>query len=404
MTMQSTVQSPDQAPFLDVADPAFSVSSEAVMEARRRSWYARTSYGLAILRYKEVSALLKDRRLTQGSAKWPERNGVHGGPFAEWWSKTLLNLEGEDHHRIRRLLNPAFSPRLIAGLTDRFQALADELVDAFHDRGRCEFIKEFAEPYAARVLAIMLGIPESEWERMSNMSNRLSLALGVTIKENIDTIHDALAGLYAYADELISDRRANPGDDFVTRLVMASRDGDRLSDAELRNAIVLLIFGGMDTTKHQLGLALHTFIQHPDQWQLLAERPELGRAAVEEVMRVNPTTTWVTREAAEDFEFQGLHIKAGTTIHLFNEAAGTDPEAVPDPGFDITAERPPHFAFGGGMHHCLGHFVARSDMSVALPLLARRLRNPRIDGEVESLPRSGNTGFVSLPIAFTPAA
>ena len=114
--------------------------------------------------------------------------------------------------------------------------------------------------------------------------------------------------------------------------------------------------------------------------------------------------TWVTREAAEDFEFQGLHIKAGTTIHLFNEAAGTDPEAVPDPGFDITAERPPHFAFGGGMHHCLGHFVARSDMSVALPLLARRLRNPRIDGEVESLPRSGNTGFVSLPIAFTPAA
>ena len=286
MTMQSTVQSPDQAPFLDVADPAFSVSSEAVMDARRRSWYARTSYGLAILRYKEVSALLKDRRLTQGSAKWPERNGVHGGPFAEWWSKTLLNLEGEDHHRIRRLLNPAFSPRLIAGLTDRFQALANELVDAFHDRGRCEFIKEFAEPYAARVLAIMLGIPESEWERMSNMSNRLSLALGVTIKENIDTIHDALAGLYAYADELISDRRANPGDDFVTRLVMASRDGDRLSDAELRNAIVLLIFGGMDTTKHQLGLALHTFIQHPDQWQLLAERPELGRAAVEEVMRV----------------------------------------------------------------------------------------------------------------------
>src|SRR5690606_42148187 len=110
------------------------------------------------------------------------------------------------------------------------------------DRGRCEFIKEFAEPYAARVLAIMLGIPESEWERMSNMSNRLSLALGVTIKENIDTIHDALAGLYAYADELISDRRANPGDDFVTLLDAASLHGNRFSAAVLRNALAQLIY------------------------------------------------------------------------------------------------------------------------------------------------------------------
>ena len=98
-------------------------------------------------------------------------------------------------------------------------------------------------------------------------------------------------------------------------------------------------------------------------------------------MRVNPTTRWVTREALETFEFEGLTIEQGTTVHLITEAAGTDPRAFPDAGFDITAEgRKPHFGFGGGAHHCLGHFVARSDMSEALPLLARRMPNVRADG------------------------
>jgi cytochrome P450 len=386
-------------PYFDVADPSFSVQSAGVRAAREVGWYARTNYGLAVLRYDEVSALLKDRRLAQGSARWPERNGVTGGPFVDWWSRTLLNLEGSDHDRIRRLLKPAFTPKLVERLTPRFRALADELVDGFAGAGRCEFVADFAEPYAARVLTIMLGIPESEWRTLSAWSGDLGLALAVTIREDIDRIHAALDGLYGYADDLIRDRTAAPRDDVVSRLVQARRD-DGLSEPELRNGIVLLIFGGMDTTRNQLALAMHTFLRHPDQWALLAERPELARSAVEEVMRVNPTTTWVTREAVEDFEFRGLHIAAGTTLHLFAESAGSDPRAVAHPGFDITVKRPPHFAFGGGSHHCLGHYVARTDLRVALPVLARRLRRPRLDGDARPLPMSGNTGFVSLPIAF----
>ncbi|MDN5930092.1 MAG: cytochrome P450 [Pseudonocardia sp.] len=387
-------------PYFDIADPAFSVQSDEVRAAREISWFARTNYGLAVLRYDEVSALLKDRRLVQGSARWPERNGVSGGAFAPWWSRTLLNLEGADHDRIRRLLRPAFTPKLIERFTPRFAALADELVDGFAPAGRCEFIAEFAEPFAARVLTILLDLPEPEWPTLSGWSGDLGLALAVTIREDIHRVHAALDGLYGYADDLIRNRSTTPRDDVVTRLVSARRD-DGLSEAELRNAIVLLIFGGMDTTRNQLGLALRTFLRHPDQWALLAGRPELGRAAVEEVMRVNPTTTWVTREAVEDIEVHGEEIPAGTTLHLFAESAGTDPLAVADPGFDITVKRPPHFAFGGGIHHCIGHYVARTDLAVALPLLARRLREPRLDGAVRSLPMSGNTGFVALPIAFS---
>jgi cytochrome P450 len=170
-------------------------------------------------------------------------------------------------------------------------------------------------------------------------------------------------------------------------------------DDELRDSLVLLIFGGFDTTRNQLGLAMQVFLDHPDQWRLLGEHPELGAAAVEEVMRVRPTTTWVTREALADFTFDGLDIKAGTTIHLFCESAGTD--AAPE--FNITAAgRAPHFGFGGGAHYCLGHYVARADMSTALTVLAGRLSEPRPAGTAIWLPDSGNTGPIRLPVAFTP--
>jgi cytochrome P450 len=249
----------------------------------------------------------------------------------------------------------------------------------------------------------MLWLPEDEWPVIASESTAVGLAMGITLRTELPRIEQALASLYAYADEAIASRRREPRDDFVTALVKASDEGDKLSDDELRDGLVLLIFGGFDTTRNQLGLAMQTFLDHPDQWRLLASRPDLGKAAVEEVMRVNPTTTWVTRQAIEDFTFQDLDIAAGTTVHLLAESAGTDPRAFPDRRFDIEAERKPHFGFGGGAHYCLGHFVARSDMSVALPLLARRLVDPRVDGTPEWLPDSGNTGPVRLPLAFTPA-
>ena len=182
---------------------------------------------------------------------------------------------------------------------------------------------------------------------------------------------------------------------------MRSQAGEGgLTGTELRDSLVLLIFGGFDTTRNQLGLAMQVFMDHPDQWRLLGQRPELGPAAVEEVMRVRPTTTWVTREALTDFTFDGLDIEAGTTVHLFCESAGTDRAA----GFDITATgRAPHFGFGGGVHYCLGHYVARADMSAALTVLARRLSRPRPAGTATWLPDSGNTGPVRLPVAFTPS-
>jgi cytochrome P450 len=282
-------------------------------------------------------------------------------------------------------------------MSPTFQKLAHELIDGFAARGEVEFVSEFAEPYAARIICILLGLPEESWPQVAHWADDLGKSFGINVAQDLPEIEAALAGLHAYVDEVVADRQANPRDDLVTELVHAQESDGSLTRHELGVALVFLAFAG------QLGLALQTLLAHPDQWRLLGERPELGPAAVEEVMRVNPTVTWITREAIEDVELEGLRIPAGGIVQVLSHAAGTDPAAMPDPSFDITTTRPPHMGFGAGVHHCLGHFVARTDMSVALPLLAARLPDARPDGPGEWLPVSGNTGPVRFPIRFTPS-
>lgn len=396
-----------EVPYLDIASPTFAMSSEAVRQAREQNWYAKTNYGYGILRYREVTELLKHPSLNQGSAKWPEHNGVHSGLFYDWWSKNLLVLEGDEHHRIRRLLNPAFSPTAARNLEPQFAEIANELIAdmrATHARGESvEFVADFSEPFATRALCAMMGLDHKHWPFIADRANTVGYALSVSIKEDIERIDVAVQELYDFVEDLIAERKANPGQDVVSRLVQFTEAGDKLTDDELRNALVLMLFGGMDTTRNQIGLILQTFMRNPEQWELLAARPdELAKPALEEALRVNPTTRWVTREANEDFEYQGLRIERGTTVHLFTMSSGTDPEAYPDPEIDLLAEgRKPHHTFGGGVHHCLGHYIARADMSVALPLLAQAFTEISCPGGDEWLPDSGNHGPVRLPIEFT---
>lgn len=389
--------------FLALADPAFDVTSPAVLQAREESFWARTSYGYAVLRHAEVTALLKDRRFRQGNAKWPGQNGIHSGLFSDWWQRVLLSLEGADHLRLRRLLNPAFKQKVIAGMVPGFAELAHELVDGFSECGTVEFISEFAEPYSSRVLCRLLGLPEQEWAQVARWADDLGKCFGVRIKEDLPRIEAALEGLYGYCDEVVRDRTAHPREDLVSDLVRHQQDG-KLSAEELSVALVFLVFAGMETTRNQLGLALQTLFAHPDQWELLGQRPDLGRNAVEEVMRVNPTVTWITREALEEVDLgDGLVLQEGDIVQVLSHSAGTDPRVQPDPSFDISVEHPMHMGFGGGVHHCLGHWVARMDMAVALPILAARMPQARPDGPGTWLPVSGNTGAIRFPIVFSPA-
>ncbi|MGH9806315.1 MAG: cytochrome P450, partial [Terriglobia bacterium] len=230
-------------PFLRLSDPSFSIRSKEVRAARERSWYARTPYGIAVLRYEDVGKLLRDPRLRQGSHAWPAHNNVTG-LFADWWLRILLNRVGEDHARLRRLANPAFSPKLIIPLQPRFAEFASDIIDAFVSRGRCDFLAEFAEPYATRVICLLLGLDQTEWRRLADSSADMGLALGVTFKQDVAKIDRGTAALFEYAHRVIEERRARPpGDDFISQLLHANEDKDTLSDQELCDMVVLAVFG-----------------------------------------------------------------------------------------------------------------------------------------------------------------
>ncbi|MFF7160855.1 cytochrome P450 [Streptomyces sp. NPDC008086] len=391
--------------YLDISHEHFRMDSAEVRKARATHWYARTDWGIAVLSYEDSSFLLKSPRLTQGSAKWPAQHGVVDGHFDRWWQKTLLVLEGAEHNRIRRLVNPAFSPRRIEPLHSRFESLADSLIDEWIDDGRTEFASRFAAPYATRILCILLGIDEHDWKKIHELASTIGLGLGVTIQENIARIDDAISELTQYAEFLVQSRRDSPQNDILSTLVQTrDKDAGKLSDQELINLIILLIFAGIDTTRNQLALSVEAFSKQQDQWEKLAAHPDRYSAkAVEEALRVNPIGRWISREAAETFQHKERTIEKGTTLHLFTLTSATDPAEFDNPDrIDLDADRSPHFAFGGGLHHCLGHFVARADIGVALSALATRMTDLRVGEDAEWLPDSGNTGANKLPITFTP--
>jgi cytochrome P450 len=386
--------------FLDFNQPGFSIRSEQVMNARESDWYATTPFGIAVLRYEDANNLLKDKRLYQGTRKWPSHYGIEDGLLANWWQKMLLSIEGEDHLRLRKLAGPAFSPKTIEPLAPFFASLANELIDNFIDKGSCEFMSEFAEPFSARVITGLLGLDNELWPKVADLATKLGYVFSVTIKEDLQLIEEGLQGILDISNELIGKSRLSTKEDFVGTLLKATLDGKAITDEELLSLVSLLIFAGFDTTRNQIGLGIKTFSNHPKQWKLLGENPDLARVAVEEIMRVNPTITWVSREASVDIEYKDLTIKEGTTIHLLTIPAGSDPRKFENNEFDITAERAPHFGFGGGMHHCIGHYVARLDMKEAFKALSARLPKMQVAPGDTYLPDSGNTGPTKLVITF----
>jgi cytochrome P450 len=400
MTAEPGPQAGGDVAFFDLFDPDFRPDGPAVHAAREACWYARTPLGYAVLRYAEAAALLRDRRLRQGGVESLAAQGVTEGPLADWMRAVILNQEGEAHARLRRLVSQAFTPRAVDRLRPVMRAVAHELIDGVAAAGACEFMAAVADPYPSRLMAALLGIPPARYAQFHAWTTDLGLAFGSAVAQDRPRIEAALAGLSACVDDLLAERRAAPGPDLLSALIAAEEAGDRLSDAELRVLVTALVFAGQDTTRNQLGCALVTFLEHPAQWARLAAEPHLAPRAVEEVMRVHPTLPSIWRVAMEAFEFQGLQVAAGTFLSVFVAAAHTDPRVFGDGGFDITRERPAQLTFGGGVHHCLGAPLARAELAEALPILAARLREPALAGEVHWRPAMGIRGPRALPLRF----
>jgi cytochrome P450 len=354
-----------------------------------------------VLHYADCVALLRDRRFRQAGMDHLTAQGIADGPLAEMWRATILNVEGADHTRLRRLVSSAFTRSVVERLRPRMRSLVHHLVDTFAPLGACEFMSAFADHYPPRVMFDLLGIPEPDQDRFLQLGKDLALMLSFSVAEHRERIETALADLNEVTDRLCAERRLHPGEDLLSGLVAAADGDDRLTTQELRSMVATMVVAGQDSTRNQLGMALWTFTHHPTQWTLLAHRPDLAERAVEEIMRVSPTVPVIWRVANDDVAHRELTIPAGTRLWLMIGAAHREPATFGEDSFDILLDRPAQLSFGHGVHYCLGAVLARAEMTEALPILASRLRGLELAGDPVFRPElSGFVGPERLPIRF----
>ena len=388
------------------ADGAASARA-ALVALRDRSWIAKGMFGYTILTYEDCQALLRDRRFHNASSRLAELSGMQDNPYFSERRESILSAEGDTHARLRRLVAPAFTPKAADRLRPFMREVINDLVDPFAADGRCEFVADVCEPYPIPIMCELLGAPKEDWRLFSVWAGDLLRIFNFNLAEDLPIIARTSAELDAYAGALIERRRVTPADDLITDLIAAEEAGDRLSHDELLSLVNAVIVGGTDTTRNQLACTVALFTRHPDQWRLLADRPELAPRAVEESMRVLGAIRGTGRFASEDIEYKGVLFPKDTFVSPSFVAANTDPAVFPEADFDITREgtNAPHLTFGSGIHYCLGAWLARAELQEALPILARRMPDLEVDGEITWKPNGfGIWGPERLPLRFTPAA
>lgn len=367
-------------------------------------WLARNMFGYAVWHYDDAIGILRDKRWHNAAGRIPELMGITNEEFLSRQGISILSAEGEMHTRLRRLVAPAFSPRSADRLRPFMREVINGLVDKVSEAGTADFAVDVCEPYPIPIICELLGAPKSDWQLFSRWANDVLEIFSLDVAQKLDLIMRTQDELDAYTRELIAERRSKPADDLLTDLIAQEEAGDRLSNDELVMMVNAVIVGGTDTTRNQLGCAVNLFAQHPEQWALLAERPELAQRAVEESMRYFGAVRGTARFASVDIEYKDVMFPAGTFMAVGLAEANLDTAVFDQPEkFDITAHKSdqPQLTFGSGIHYCLGQALARAELQEALPLLAQRMPNLRLDGATTWKPDGvGIFGPAHMPIAF----
>ncbi|MFF2626262.1 cytochrome P450 [Kitasatospora griseola] len=335
-----------------------------------------------VSRYADVNALLRDRRLGRtfthrfGHEEFgqPAPNPAHE-PFHTLNDHGLLDLEGPDHTRIRRLVSKAFTPRMVESLRPTVQRLAGELVDGLLADGGGDLIAKVAEPLPVAVIAEMLGVPESDRHLLRPWSSDITGMFELNPDE--ETARRAVTAsleFSAYLRELIRRRREQPGTDLISALAQAAEDGQVLSEQEMISTCVLLLNAGHEATVNTTGNGWWALLRNPGELaRLRGAVDELLPTAIEELMRYDTPLQMFERWVLEDIEVGGVRIPRGAEVALLFGSANRDPERFADPDrLDLGRADNPHITFGAGIHFCLGAPLARLELTESYGALLRK--------------------------------
>ena len=387
----------DDLPVVDLTDPAFwSDPYPALAEALGRHPLGRgVDGGLIALSFDAVESVLRDPRFLTTDLLAPR--GITEGPIAEWWGQVMFSANPPEHTRLRRLVSRAFTPRAVESLRPQIVQITEELLDGLHG-DTVDLVAGFAHELPIRVMAAMLGVPVGDHHRFATWTADLGLVFSsVHTPELLSRLESAIMGLNGYVAELIAVRKAQPGDDLLSKLIAAEADGDALSEPELIAMVENLLFAGHDTTRSMLMIGAALLLSHPGQRALLSGDMGLAAQAVDEILRFEAPVLGSGRDAAEPLELFGVPVEAGETVTTMSLAANRDPAAFDDPDrFDILRPGGKLMSFGQGIHYCLGAALARLEGQVAFPMLLERFPRMELAGEPAWVPYASIRRFEQL--------
>jgi len=349
----------------------------------------------AVLRHEDARRMLDDPRfeLNAGSYMRPDVP-EHCLPYM----RTMQEMEGPEHARLRRLVSPAFSTRRATDFRPRIERIVRDLLDALPDwaeGGTVDLLDYFARPLPMEVICELVGIPPADRGRWREYGAAVAAGHGQRFAE-------AIPGIIAGAREAVARRTGEPADDLVSHLVRTrAEDGDRLGDTEVVTLVWHLVLAGQTPT-NLVANAVHTLLTSPDQLALLRAQPGLMPGAVEELTRwCGPQLLTIPRYAREDLEIHGVPIGKGDAVTVAIASANRDPRSFADPDrLDIS--RPtagvPHLGYAHGPHFCLGAPLARVQTEVALAALLRRHPGLTVAGDPGRVPDPGTWRLTSLHV------
>jgi cytochrome P450 len=397
-------------PEIDPADPALSGERwHAAMAELRESgtWLARSPLATIVLDREAGEFFLRSKAAIFPGILLADMFGVTDGPLREQMDHNIINVNGADHGRLRKLVNPALTPRAVNRYLPALREILAELWEPVAGEGSCDLVAALTRPYPARVIAEVMGAPPEDAERLHDWSmwiQRQFDPIALADPEQLATMQRKTGEFYDWVRPLIERRRSSPSDDLISALITAEEEGDKLSQVELENLVLNILVGGVDTSQSQLAHALRLLSARPDQWGALRADPEgMAPRAVSEALRYEPITPFTARLLTDDIEYRDVTFPANTVIVVCSFSGNRDPRAFAAPEeFDITAERETSrvLTFGAGIHYCVGANLARAEIAEALAFLAERIETLEPDGDADLQNVSGIYGVDRLPVRF----
>jgi cytochrome P450 len=362
-----------------------------------------------ITRFRDIEDVLRDTK---------RFSSAHGITLEEQTEeevearRSMIDMDPPNHSRLRRLVTKLFTRSAVAEYEGFVREQARLVLDKGLPQGEFDFVEEISRELPIRVLARIMGVPDQDLPMCVELGDAMiaqadpEYSRAVIDKEDTSEYRllpfrsPAAVELMAYGHELAEQRRENPRDDLVTKLVQSEVDGEHLTKAQFDNFFCLLIVAGNETTRHAITHGTKALVDHPDQWQRLRDDSALMPPAAEEILRYGSPTMHFRRTATQDLQIHDTTVKRGDKVVVWFVSGNYDDEVFPNAErFDVGRDPNPHMAFGsGGPHVCLGAHLARLEVRVMFEEMVPRLRSVEITGPIERLRSNFINGIKHMPV------